>query len=93
MNIRIVSAMLAAALVGTALWQTHAGAAPKKPVALQYDEIVRMAIAPNSPPPPGAFQTDYAAIMSGVPTTSARAAPARALRADRADRDERHSDR
>jgi hypothetical protein len=76
MNIRIVAAMLAAALVGTALWQTHAGAAPKKPVALQYDEIVRMAIAPNSPPPPGAFQTDYAAIMSGVPTTSATAAPA-----------------
>jgi hypothetical protein len=76
MNIRIVAAALAAAVVGTALWQTHAGAAAKKPVALQYDEIVRMAIAPNTPPPPGAFQTDYATIMSGVSTTTATAPPA-----------------
>jgi len=76
MNIRIVAATLAAAVVGTALWQTHAGAAAKKPVALQYDEIVRMAIAPNSPPPPGAFQADYTAIMSGVPSADATAAPA-----------------
>lgn len=75
MNIRIVAATLAAAVVGTALWQTHAGASARKPVALQYDEIVRVAIAPNSPPPPGAFQTDYATIMSGVATASATAAP------------------
>ena len=64
MNRRFI---LAAVLVAAAaLWQTNAGAAAKKPVALQYDEIVRMAIAPNTPPPPGAFQADYAALMSGV---------------------------
>jgi len=75
MSTRIVAAALAAAVVGTALWQTHAGAAAKKPVALQYDEIVRMALPPNTPPPPGAFQTDYAAIMAGMSAT-ATAAPA-----------------
>ena len=75
----VVAAVLVAA---AALWQTNAGAAAKKPVALQYDEIVRMAIAPNTPPPPGAFQADYGAIMSGVsaddaatPTATPTAAP------------------
>lgn len=33
-------------------------------VALQYEEISRFAIAPATPPPPGAFQDDRAAIMS-----------------------------
>ena len=34
------------------------------PVGLQYDEINRMAIPPATPPPPGAFAPDYAAIIN-----------------------------
>jgi hypothetical protein len=37
--------------------------------ALQYDEIVRVAMPPASPAPPGAFQTDYATIMGGRQST------------------------
>ncbi len=71
MNRRFVAAAVVAVVAAAGLWQTNAGAAAKKPVALQYDEIVRMAIAPSTPPPPGVFQTDYAAIMSGVATGDA----------------------
>lgn len=70
MNRRFLAAALVAGAAAAVLWQTNAGAAAKKPVALQYDEIVRMVIVPNTPPPPGVFQTDYAAIMNGVSTSS-----------------------
>jgi len=40
-------------------------ATPKPtPVALQYDEITRMAVAPNTPAPPGSFHDDFVAAMN-----------------------------
>jgi hypothetical protein len=73
MNRRIAIAAVIAAVAAAALWQTHAGAAAKKPVALQYDTITRIAYGQKTPPPPGAFADDYAAIMSGVSTETASA--------------------
>ncbi len=37
------------------------------PVALQYDEISRVIMAPATPPAPGAFPTDYQLAMSAAP--------------------------
>jgi hypothetical protein len=42
------------------------------PVALQYDQISRMIIPPATPPAPGQFQMDYAAIV-GSPAPAASA--------------------
>ncbi|HTX58823.1 MAG TPA: hypothetical protein VMH02_04025 [Verrucomicrobiae bacterium] len=43
-----------------------AAAATPTPVALQYDQIIRTIVPPATPPAPGSFQTDYAAIMSAA---------------------------
>jgi hypothetical protein len=47
-----------------------AAAATPTPAALQYDEINRIVVAPNTPPPPGSFSTDYQAVVAsaGNPT-------------------------
>jgi hypothetical protein len=59
-------------------WTTRndvAVAATPTPVALQYDQIVRMIIPPATPPAPGTFQADYAAIV-GTPGPAGAATPA-----------------
>lgn len=43
------------------------------PVALQYDEISRIVVAPATPPAPGAFADDYKLAMSTRPTQSSQA--------------------
>ena len=37
------------------------------PVALQYDQITRMIVAPATPPPPGSFGDDYQAALLATP--------------------------
>ncbi len=51
-------------------------AATPTPVALQYDQIVRMVIPPATPPAPGSFQADYAVITGGPAGASADASAA-----------------
>jgi hypothetical protein len=46
-------------------------AATPTPVALQYDQITRMVIPPATPPAPGQFQGDYAAIVGTLPSPAA----------------------
>lgn len=58
----VVCALSACALVAIAA-ATQAAPTPPPPVALAYDEIVRMVIAPATPPPPGSFQPDYKLAM------------------------------
>jgi hypothetical protein len=55
---------------GLTMQKNLAVAATPTPVALQYDQIVRMVIPPATPPAPGAFPADYAAI-TGVPAGAA----------------------
>jgi hypothetical protein len=56
---------------------THAGpmvasaAAGPTPVALQYDEIVRIVIPTATPPPPGSFLADYQTIVGSGASQSA----------------------
>ncbi len=63
------SALAAFALLAIAVYLNPTAApsavptAKPTPVGLQYDEIVRMAVPPGTPPPPGSFQPDYAAIL------------------------------
>jgi len=73
-RIALAASVLIAVVAGS--WQTHAGAAVKKPVALQYDEIVRIALPPSTPAPPGAFQSDYAAIVQTQTAAAATPSPA-----------------
>jgi len=57
-------------------WQTREGiavAATPTPVALQYDQINRTILPPATPPAPGQFQADYAAIV-GTPGPAGDAA-------------------
>ncbi len=46
--------------------------ASSAPAALQYDEIVRVIVGQATPPPPGSFQTDLAAIMNPPPAQTAQ---------------------
>lgn len=77
MHVRMLAA--AAALGAAALTALPGGAGTTgnrpaaKYVAIQYDEIVRMVIAPATPPPPGSFQTAYAQIMSDAQNAPAQA--------------------
>ncbi|MGA8533224.1 MAG: hypothetical protein WB615_03860 [Candidatus Tumulicola sp.] len=49
-------------LAAAARWGTApVAAATPTPAALQYDEISRPLVPPNTPPPPGAFAADYQA--------------------------------
>ncbi|HET9029183.1 MAG TPA: hypothetical protein VFN49_03330, partial [Candidatus Aquilonibacter sp.] len=59
----------AAVIALLALPTARTSAAPKPtptptPVALQYDELSRMVLAPATPPPPGSFQDDYKLAMT-----------------------------
>lgn len=70
-----VAALLAGAAIVHPGWHGGTGAAvaaTPTPAALQYDEITRMVLPPGTPPPPGAFSTDYQTIVSA---SSAPAAP------------------
>lgn len=58
---------LLAALAGLCVL---AAAPAPPPVALQYDEISRMVLAPATPPPPGNFADDYQAATSVTPMPS-----------------------
>jgi hypothetical protein len=52
---------------GMSMQKNLAVAATPTPVALQYDQIVRIVIPPATPPAPGAFQADYVAITGAAP--------------------------
>jgi hypothetical protein len=62
-SMRIVPWLLVAAVAAT---PTPA------PVALQYDEISRVIVAPATPPAPGAFADDYTLAMSARPAPVAQ---------------------
>jgi hypothetical protein len=49
--------------------------ASSAPVSLQYDEIVRVVVGQATPPPPGAFQADLAAIQNPPSDQTAQAPP------------------
>jgi hypothetical protein len=51
-------------------------AATPTPAALQYDEINRVVMPPATPPAPGTFADDYAAIMASVSSGGGQPAPA-----------------
>lgn len=71
-----ILALVAFLWPGLTMHKNLAVAATPTPVALQYDQIVRVIIPPATPPAPGAFQADYAAI-AGAPAGAAPAgAPA-----------------
>jgi hypothetical protein len=64
--------ILIAALSGVRTGPTVASAAVgPTPVALQYDEIVRIVIPTATPPPPGSFLADYQAIVGNAGSQSA----------------------
>jgi hypothetical protein len=44
------------------------------PVAIQYDEIQRMVVAPATPPPPGSFQDSYKTIMANAQSNQSQPA-------------------
>jgi hypothetical protein len=62
---------------GLTMQKNLAVAATPTPVALQYDQIVRMVLPPATPPAPGAFAADYASIV-GAPAGTAPVADAAA---------------
>ena len=51
------------------------GTASSAPTSLQYDEIVRVVVGQATPPPPGAFKADLAAIQNPPADQAATAAP------------------
>lgn len=61
------SCLLAAGIGLASLARPVLGApmAHPTPAALQYEQIVRMVLAPATPAPPGSFEPDRAAIMAG----------------------------
>jgi len=59
-----ILALIAFLWPGFTTQKNIAVAATPTPVALQYDQIIRMILPPATPPAPGAFPTDYAAIVA-----------------------------
>ncbi|GAC1405163.1 MAG: hypothetical protein NVSMB64_09560 [Candidatus Velthaea sp.] len=70
--LRSVGRLLAALAFFALVAPASPDAAP--PAGLQYDELVRMVIG-ATPPPPGNFQADVAAINSPAPVAAATPAP------------------
>jgi hypothetical protein len=67
-----------AVVLGLSLCAVFAGRgsiAASAPATLQYDEIVRVVVGQATPPPPGAFQADLAAIASPPSDQTAQAPP------------------
>lgn len=67
----ILGALVAmtAAVASTASWAAVAAMPAPTPVALQYEEISRLAMPPATPAPPGSFQPDRATIVAaGAPS-------------------------
>lgn len=63
-----------ACVCALALAAFPAAAAPQY-AGLQYDEIVRMVMPQDTPPPPGSFADAYKQILAGAPNAGAQNAP------------------
>jgi hypothetical protein len=61
-TLAVLAALAAAAFLAPAQWgAAPVAAATATPAALQYDEVTRPVLPPNTPPPPGTFAADYQA--------------------------------
>ncbi len=82
MQLRSLLGVVMGVLTIAAATAALVNAAPYKsgstPAGLQYDEIVRIVVAPATPPPPGSFAAAYQDVMANLPPSgSATAAPKR----------------